>query len=75
MRLDKETLLVMRLSEISYDFTSFSDCQIVVIRFIGDEILENSNELRGESKPQSSVSMLYGLLGDSCVLTRIFLKI
>ncbi|MDO7597647.1 MAG: DUF3683 domain-containing protein [Pseudomonadota bacterium] len=69
MTLQEETFSAMRLSKISYDYTSFFDRQMV-IRFLGDEILENSNELRDENESQRSVSMLFGLLGDSWVLRR-----
>lgn len=39
-----------RLREIPYNYTSFSDREIV-IRFLGEGIWETLNELRGERKP------------------------
>lgn len=58
-----------RLREIPYNYTSFSDREIV-IRFLGDGIWEILNELRGERKTGRSARMLFEVLGDLWVVTR-----
>lgn len=58
-----------RLREIPYNYTSFSDREIV-IRFLGDDIWEILNELRGERKTGRSARMLFEVLGDLWVVTR-----
>src|SRR5450830_444309 len=58
-----------RLREIPYNYTSFSDREIV-IRFLGEEIWGVLNELRGERKTGRSARMLFEVLGDLWVVTR-----
>ncbi len=58
-----------RLREIPYNYTSFSDREIV-IRFLGEEIWSALNTLRGERKTGRSARMLFEVLGDLWVVTR-----
>ena len=58
-----------RLREIPYNYTSFSDREIV-IRFLGEEIWRILNELRGERKTGRSARMLFEVLGDIWVVSR-----
>jgi len=58
-----------RLREIPYNYTSFSDREIV-IRFLGEDAWEALNELRGERKTGRSARMLFEVLGDMWVITR-----
>jgi FAD/FMN-containing dehydrogenase/succinate dehydrogenase/fumarate reductase-like Fe-S protein len=58
-----------RLREIPYNYTSFSDREIV-IRFLGEDIWDILNELRGERKTGRSARMLFEVLGDLWVVTR-----
>jgi FAD/FMN-containing dehydrogenase/Fe-S oxidoreductase len=57
------------LREIPYNYTSFSDREIV-IRFLGEEIWSILNELRGERKTGRSARMLFEVLGDLWVVSR-----
>lgn len=59
----------MRLREIPYNYTSFSDREIV-IRFLGEEIWGILNELRSERKTGRSARMLFEVLGDLWVVSR-----
>ena len=59
----------VRLREIPYNYTSFSDREIV-IRFLGEEIWDILNTLRGERKTGRSARMLFEVLGDLWVVTR-----
>ena len=61
--------MTARLREIPYNYTSFSDREIV-IRFLGEEIWEVLNELRGERKTGRSARMLFEVLGDLWVVSR-----
>ena len=61
--------MTARLREIPYNYTSFSDREIV-IRFLGEEIWNVLNELRGERKTGRSARMLFEVLGDLWVVTR-----
>ena len=61
--------MATRLREIPYNYTSFSDREIV-IRFLGEEIWNVLNELRGERKTGRSARMLFEVLGDLWVVTR-----
>ncbi|HZV97461.1 MAG TPA: DUF3683 domain-containing protein [Methylophilaceae bacterium] len=61
--------MTTRLREIPYNYTSFSDREIV-IRFLGEEIWKVLNELRGERKTGRSARMLFEVLGDLWVVTR-----
>ena len=61
--------MTARLREIPYNYTSFSDREIV-IRFLGEEIWHVLNELRDERKTGRSARMLFEVLGDLWVVTR-----
>ena len=67
--LQTEPAPAVRLREIPYNYTSFSDREIV-IRFLGEEIWEVLNALRGERKTGRSARMLFEVLGDLWVVTR-----
>ncbi len=58
-----------RIREIPYNYTSFSDREIV-IRFLGEAMWEVLNELRGERRTGVSARMLFEVLGDMWVVTR-----
>jgi len=58
-----------RIREIPYNYTSFSDKEIV-IRFLGEEMWSVLNELRGERVTGRSARMLFEVLGDLWVVTR-----
>jgi FAD/FMN-containing dehydrogenase/Fe-S oxidoreductase len=58
-----------RLREIPYNYTSFSDREIV-IRFLGTECWDILNALRGERKTGRSARMLFEVLGDIWVVNR-----
>jgi FAD/FMN-containing dehydrogenase/Fe-S oxidoreductase len=61
--------MTTRLREIPYNYTSFSDREIV-IRFLGEEIWDVLNDLRGERKTGRSARMLFEVLGDLWVVSR-----
>ena len=67
--LQAETNPATRLREIPYNYTSFSDREIV-IRFLGEEIWEILNALRAERKTGRSARMLFEVLGDIWVVSR-----
>ncbi|MGL4768396.1 MAG: DUF3683 domain-containing protein [Formosimonas sp.] len=58
-----------RLREIPYNYTSFSDREIV-IRLLGEAAWELILELRGERRTGRSAKMLYEVLGDIWVVNR-----
>ncbi|CAB3779568.1 DUF3683 domain-containing protein [Pararobbsia alpina] len=58
-----------RLREIPYNYTSFSDREIV-IRLLGDEAWRALDELRSERRTGRSARMLYEVLGDIWVVQR-----
>jgi FAD/FMN-containing dehydrogenase/Fe-S oxidoreductase len=58
-----------RIREIPYNYTSFSDREIV-IRFLGSETWDLLNELRGERRTGVSARMLFEVLGDLWVVSR-----
>jgi FAD/FMN-containing dehydrogenase/Fe-S oxidoreductase len=58
-----------RIREIPYNYTSFSDREIV-IRFLGSEYWELLNELRAERRTGVSARMLFEVLGDLWVVSR-----
>ena len=60
---------VTRLREIPYNYTSFSDKEIV-IRFLGEEIWQIISELREERKTGRSARMLFEVLGDLWAVSR-----
>nr|HMS81166.1 DUF3683 domain-containing protein [Burkholderiaceae bacterium] len=59
----------VRLREIPYNYTSFSDREIV-LRVLGDEAWGIVEELRGERRTGRSARMLYEVLGDIWVVQR-----
>ncbi len=61
--------MTARLREIPYNYTSFSDREIV-LRLLGDEAWEIINNLRAERKTGRSAQMLYEVLGDIWVVMR-----
>ena len=61
--------MTARLREIPYNYTSFSDREIV-IRLLGNEAWDIINTLRGERRTGRSARMLYEVLGDIWVVTR-----
>jgi FAD/FMN-containing dehydrogenase/Fe-S oxidoreductase len=61
--------MTARLREIPYNYTSFSDREIV-LRILGDEAWDIINTLRGERRTGRSAQMLYEVLGDIWVVTR-----
>ena len=67
--LNAEPASTTRLREIPYNYTSFSDREIV-IRFLGAECWDILNELRGERKTGRSARMLFEVLGDIWVVSR-----
>jgi FAD/FMN-containing dehydrogenase/Fe-S oxidoreductase len=58
-----------RLREIPYNYTSFSDREIVC-RVLGDEAWRIVDELRAERRTGRSARMLYEVLGDIWVVQR-----
>src|SRR3954468_20381497 len=58
-----------RLREIPYNYTSFSDREIV-IRLLGARAWELLNQLRDERRTGRSARMLYEVLGDVWVVQR-----
>ena len=58
-----------RIREIPYNYTSFSDRE-VVIRLLGEASWELLNQLRGERRTGRSARMLYEVLGDIWVVQR-----
>jgi FAD/FMN-containing dehydrogenase/Fe-S oxidoreductase len=59
----------MRIREIPYNYTSFSDREII-IRFLGEEMWDVLNRLRGTRRTGRSARMLFEVLGDMWVITR-----
>ncbi len=58
-----------RLREIPYNYTSFSDRE-VVSRLLGDDAWQLLSDLRGERRTGRSARMLYEVLGDIWVVRR-----
>jgi hypothetical protein len=58
-----------RLREIPYNYTSFSDREIV-IRLLGAPAWDVLNQLRQERRTGRSARMLYEVLGDMWVVQR-----
>ncbi|HYG42874.1 MAG TPA: DUF3683 domain-containing protein, partial [Bordetella sp.] len=58
-----------RLREIPYNYTSFSDREIVG-RLLGDDAWQWLADLRGERRTGRSARMLYEVLGDIWVVRR-----
>ena len=61
--------MTARLREIPYNYTSFSDREIV-IRLLGKDAWHALNTLRGERKTGRSARMLFEVLGDIWVVRR-----
>jgi FAD/FMN-containing dehydrogenase/Fe-S oxidoreductase len=59
----------VRLREIPYNYTSFSDREIV-IRLLGERVWNILHELRSERRTGRSARMLYEVLGDIWVVQR-----
>jgi len=60
---------VPRIREIPYNYTSFTDREIVV-RFLGERQWELINELRASRRTGRSARMLFEVLGDMWVVKR-----
>ncbi len=58
-----------RIREIPYNYTSFSDREII-IRLLGDDAWDILQSLRGERKTGRSARMLFEVLGDIWVVER-----
>ena len=58
-----------RIREIPYNYTSYSDREIV-IRFLGEDSWQSLNNLRAERVTGRSARMLFEVLGDMWVVTR-----
>ncbi|WP_328983689.1 DUF3683 domain-containing protein [Thiorhodovibrio winogradskyi] len=58
-----------RIREIPYNYTSFSDREIV-IRFLGEQSWRLIEELRGSRRTGRSAQMLFEVLGDMWVVNR-----
>ena len=58
-----------RLREIPYNYTSFSDREIV-LRLLGEKAWDTLRELRAERRTGRSARMLYEVLGDIWVVSR-----
>ncbi len=61
--------MLHRIREIPYNYTSFSDREIVV-RFLGEEMWRVIEGLREERRTGRSARMLFEVLGDLWVVTR-----
>ena len=61
--------MTARLREIPYNYTSFSDREIV-LRILGGEAWDIINTLREERRTGRSAQMLYEVLGDIWVVSR-----
>jgi FAD/FMN-containing dehydrogenase/Fe-S oxidoreductase len=61
--------MTVRLREIPYNYTSYSDREIV-IRLLGSEAWDIINQLRDERRTGRSARMLYEVLGDIWVVSR-----
>ena len=66
---DEVKTLESRIREIPYNYTSFSDRE-VVIRLLGTRAWDLLNQLRGERQTGRSARMLYEVLGDIWVVQR-----
>ena len=58
-----------RIREIPYNYTSFSDREIV-LRFLGEDMWQTLEHLRSERRTGRSARMLFEVLGDLWVVTR-----
>ncbi len=62
-------IMSTRIREIPYNYTSFSDREIV-IRLLGEAQWQILNELRGQRRTGRSARMLFEVLGDMWVIQR-----
>jgi FAD/FMN-containing dehydrogenase/Fe-S oxidoreductase len=67
--LDLSSATAARLREIPYNYTSFSDREIV-IRLLGERVWHLLESLRSERRTGRSARMLYEVLGDIWVVDR-----
>lgn len=58
-----------RLREIPYNYTSFSDKEII-LKYFDEEIWKVIEELRAQRKTGRSAKLLYGIIGDICIIER-----
>ncbi|HJD44570.1 MAG TPA: FAD/FMN-binding oxidoreductase [Candidatus Paenalcaligenes intestinipullorum] len=63
------TVSANRLREIPYNYTSYSDREIV-LRLLGDEAWSQLSDLRSERRTGRSAKMLFEVLGDIWVVRR-----
>ena len=63
------TTAPQRIREIPYNYTSYTDREIV-IRLLGDEAWQILQDLRGQRKTGRSARMLFEVLGDIWVVVR-----
>jgi len=69
-----EICLTENIREIPYNYTSYSDREIV-IRFLGEGAWDDLNVLRAQRRTGRSARMLFEILGDLWVVERnVFLK-
>ena len=66
---DKKDTSELRIREIPYNYTSFSDREIV-LRLLGQEAATILEELRSERRTGRSARMLFEVLGDIWVVNR-----
>jgi hypothetical protein len=66
---DEQPERASRIREIPYNYTSFSDREIV-IRFLGEDNWRLIEALRGSRRTGRSARMLFEVLGDMWVVTR-----
>jgi FAD/FMN-containing dehydrogenase/Fe-S oxidoreductase len=69
MTAESQTRVGSRIREIPYNYTSFSDREIV-IRLLGEPMWRLIEELRGTRRTGRSARMLFEVLGDIWVVTR-----
>jgi len=63
------TAQLQRLREIPYNYTSFSDREIV-LRYLGEDMWQILNQLRHSRRTGRSARMLFEILGDMWVVER-----
>jgi len=69
-----EPHLTENIREIPYNYTSYSDREIV-LRFLGEQAWDDLNVLRGQRRTGRSARKLFEILGDVWVISRnAFLK-
>jgi FAD/FMN-containing dehydrogenase/Fe-S oxidoreductase len=60
---------VKRVREIPYNYTSYTDREIV-LRYLGEDMWQTVNELRGSRRTGRSARMIFEVLGDMWVISR-----